>query len=55
MPDKSPSRVQSQQLANRVVNMYKNIFDIGSKNTWLHFKKEGCSSSKIKRYIKKYG
>ena len=35
--------------------MYKNVFDKNSKKTWLHFKKEGCARSTIKRYIKMYG
>lgn len=37
----------------QTVSMYKKPSD--SKKTWLHFKKEGCARTTIKRYIKKYG
>lgn len=55
METQYPTRFQSQELANRVLHMYKNVFDKDSKKTWLHFKAEGCARATIKRYIKNYG
>ena len=55
MENELPTRVQSEQLAKRVVHMYQNVFNKDSKKTWLHFRKEGCARATIKIYIKNYG
>jgi transposase len=55
MANKLPSRVQSEELANRVLQKYKNEFDKDAKKTWLHFKTQGYNHQTISNYIKKYG